>query len=176
LSNRDFTRLARGSFKDDDYGFDHAENYYQREKGHMIIHLYSKEYTRRAKEVMEIDNSLKSLQNLAQCYNGSVEDRQLTLKEIAEEIGARDTYRQARTLKAVADPTRLKIIKALSQHELCVCELMLLLDAQQSAVSHHLRILKDANLVVERRQGKWTFHRLAGDRLKTLLKALDELE
>jgi ArsR family transcriptional regulator len=53
---------------------------------------------------------------------------------------------------------------------------MLLLNAQQSAVSHHLRILKDANLVVERRQGKWSFHRLAGDRLGTLLIALDELE
>ena len=125
---------------------------------------------------MKIDNPIKSLQNFAEAYDINVEERQLTLKEIAEEIGARDTYKEARTLKAVADPTRLKIIKALSHHELCVCELMLLLDAQQSAVSHHLRILKDANLVVERRQGKWTFHKLAGDRLKTLLKALDELE
>ncbi len=125
---------------------------------------------------MKIDNPIKSLQNFAEAYNIDVEERQLTLKEIAEEINARDTYKQARTLKAVADPTRLKIIKALRQHELCVCELMLLLDAQQSAVSHHLRILKDANLVVERRQGKWTFHRLAGDRLGTLLEALDELE
>jgi DNA-binding transcriptional ArsR family regulator len=125
---------------------------------------------------MKIDNPIKSLQNFAEAYNINVDERQLTLKEIGEEIGARDTYKQARTLKAVADPTRLKIIKALSQHELCVCELMLLLDAQQSAVSHHLRILKDANLVVERRQGKWTFHRLAGDRLGTLLKALEELE
>ena len=125
---------------------------------------------------MKIDNPIKSLQNFAEAYNINVEERQLTLKEIAEEIGARDTYKQARTLKAVADPTRLKIIKALSQQELCVCELMLLLDAQQSAVSHHLRILKDANLVVERRQGKWTFHRLAGDRLGMLLEALEELE
>jgi hypothetical protein len=79
---------------------------------------------------MKIDNPIKSLQNFAEAYNINVDERQLTLKEIGEEIGARDTYKQARTLKAVADPTRLKIIKALSQHELCVCELMLLLDAQ----------------------------------------------
>jgi ArsR family transcriptional regulator len=125
---------------------------------------------------MKIDNPIKSLQNFAEAYNINVEERQHTLKEIAEEIDARDTYKQARTLKAVADPTRLKIIKALKQHELCVCELMLLLDAQQSSVSHHLRILKDANLVVERRQGKWTLHHLAGNRLGTLLEALDELE
>ncbi len=106
----------------------------------------------------------------------NVEERKNTLNEIAEAIDERNTYKQARTLKAVADPTRLKIIKALSQDELCVCELMLLLNAQQSAVSHHLRILKDANLVLDRRQGKWSYHRLAGDRLDTLLKALDELE
>jgi DNA-binding transcriptional ArsR family regulator len=83
---------------------------------------------------------------------------------------------ERRHAKAVADPTRLKILKALNHYELCVCELMLLLNAQQSAVSHHLRILKDAGLVTERRQGKWSFHRLAGDRLRMVLKALDELE
>jgi ArsR family transcriptional regulator len=125
---------------------------------------------------MKIEDPTKSLQNFAEAYNVNMEELQSTLKEISEEIGARDTYKQARTLKAVADPTRLKIIRALSHHELCVCELMLLLDAQQSAVSHHLRILKDANLVVERRQGKWSFHRLEGERLRAVLKALDELE
>ena len=124
---------------------------------------------------MEIDNPLKSLQNLAQCYNGSVEDRQRTLTDIAEGLDERDIYKQARVLKALADPTRLKIVKALNEHELCVCELMLLLNAQQSAVSHHLRILKDANLVVERRQGKWSFHRLMGDHLRAALQALDAL-
>ncbi len=124
---------------------------------------------------MQISNPLKTLQNFAECYGVNVEERQHTLKDIAEEIDTRDTYRQARTLKALADVTRLKIVKALSGQELCVCELMLLLDAQQSAISHHLRILKDANLVVERRHGKWSFHRLAGDRLQALLEALDQL-
>jgi len=125
---------------------------------------------------MKIDDPIKSLHNCSEAHNFDAEERKSQLDEIAEAIEARDTYKQARTLKAVADQTRLKIIKALGQDELCVCELMLLLNAQQSAVSHHLRILKDANLVLERRQGKWSFHRLAGDRLGTLLKALDELE
>ncbi len=125
---------------------------------------------------MQSSNPLKTLQNLAECYGVNAEERQHTLKDIAEEIDAQDTYRQARTLKALADVTRLKIIKALRRQELCVCELMLLLDAQQSAISHHLRILKDANLVVERRHGKWSFHRLAGDRLQPLLEALDQLQ
>lgn len=125
---------------------------------------------------MKIGDPIKSLQHCSEARNMNVEERKSALNEIAEAIDARNTYKQARTLKAVADPTRLKIIKALSQDELCVCELMLLLNAQQSAVSHHLRILKDANLVLERRQGKWSYHRLAGDRLETLLRALDELE
>ncbi len=125
---------------------------------------------------MQIANPLKTLQNFAECYCLDVEERQKTLADIAQEIDAQDTYRQARMLKALADVTRLKIIKALSQQELCVCELMLLLNAQQSAISHHLRILKDANLVTERRHGKWSFHRLAGDRLRPVLEALGELQ
>jgi ArsR family transcriptional regulator len=142
----------------------------------MIIYLYLQQNVALKGTAMKIEDPTKSLQNFAEAYNVNMEELQSTLKEISEEIGARDTYKQARTLKAVADPTRLKIIRALSHHELCVCELMLLLDAQQSAVSHHLRILKDANLVVERRQGKWSFHRLEGERLRAVLKALDELE
>src|SRR5665647_3638983 len=86
---------------------------------------------------MKISDPIKSLQNFAEAYDINVEERKSTLNEIAEEIDAHDTYKQARTLKAVADSTRLKIIMALSHHELCVCELMLLLNAQQSAVSHH---------------------------------------
>ncbi|MGZ4934770.1 MAG: ArsR/SmtB family transcription factor [Halobacteriota archaeon] len=124
---------------------------------------------------MQIANPHKTLQNFAECYGVNVEERQHTLKDIAEEIDAQDTYRQARTLKALADATRLKIVKALSRQELCVCELMLLLDAQQSAISHHLRILKDANLVTERRHGKWSFHQLEGEHLKATLQALDAL-
>jgi DNA-binding transcriptional ArsR family regulator len=142
---------------------------------HMIIYFYYPE-TYRLETTMEIDNPLKSLQNFAESCNLSFEDRQRTLKEIAEELEAQNTYKHARVLKALADPTRLKIVKALNRQELCVCELMLLLNAQQSAVSHHLRILKDANLVLERRQGKWSVHRLAGDRIRTVLRAVDELE
>ena len=80
-----------------------------------------------------------------------------------------------RVLKALADPTRLKIVKALGTNELCVCELMLLLNATQSTVSHHLRILKDVDIVTERRQGKWSFHKLNDPKVLTLLAALDDL-
>jgi hypothetical protein len=62
---------------------------------------------------MKIGDPLQTLQNFAEAYDINVEERKSTLNEIAAEIDARDTYKRARMLKAVADPTRLKIIKAL---------------------------------------------------------------
>jgi DNA-binding transcriptional ArsR family regulator len=124
---------------------------------------------------MEVSNPLKTLQNFAEQYNISFEARQRELHHIAEDINATDTKKQVRILKALSDPTRLKIVKALGTHELCVCELMLLLDATQSTVSHHLRILKDVDLVSERRKGTWSFHKLTDPKILTLLAALDDL-
>jgi ArsR family transcriptional regulator len=63
---------------------------------------------------------------------------------------------------AFADPTRLRLLNLLSgPAELCVCELMELLDAPQSTVSRHLSVLKRAGLVVSRARGKWEYYALA---------------
>ena len=62
--------------------------------------------------------------------------------------------------KAVSDPTRLKILAALSVKDLCVCELVHLLGLGQPAVSRHLGILKDAGLLVDLRDGKFVNYRL----------------
>jgi DNA-binding transcriptional ArsR family regulator len=64
-------------------------------------------------------------------------------------------------LKAMADPCRLKILKLLREGELCVCEIMTALDRPQSSTSHHLSILKDAGLIKERKEGKWSHYRLS---------------
>ncbi|AYC30411.1 ArsR/SmtB family transcription factor [Paenisporosarcina cavernae] len=70
-------------------------------------------------------------------------------------------YMQAdQVLKALADTTRLKIVKYLSTSELCVCELTELLHMSQPAVSQHMKKLKDAGLVKERKQGRWTIWQL----------------
>lgn len=61
-------------------------------------------------------------------------------------------------LKALADPTRLKLLKLVLREELCVCELVDLLQISQPAVSQHLAKLKAAGLVRERRSGMWTFY------------------
>jgi ArsR family transcriptional regulator len=58
-------------------------------------------------------------------------------------------------LKALADPTRLRIIAILLRSEVCVCELMAILDMEQSRISHQLRILRDADIVEDRRDRRW---------------------
>ncbi len=58
-------------------------------------------------------------------------------------------------LAALADETRLRMYLLLSNNELCVCELMMILHMEQSRISHCLRILKEAGLVESRREGKW---------------------
>ncbi len=62
--------------------------------------------------------------------------------------------------KAVSDPTRLRILAALTERDLCVCELVHLMNIGQPAVSRHLGILKNAGLVENVRDGKWVNYRL----------------
>lgn len=72
-------------------------------------------------------------------------------------------------LKALADPTRLKLLKLILAEELCVCELQELLQISQPAVSQHIARLKTAGLVTERRAGMWTYYRGDTDRLQKSL-------
>ena len=62
--------------------------------------------------------------------------------------------------KALADPTRLRIMLMLRQRELCVCELMSILEMEQSRVSHHMRILRDAGIAEDIREGRWIIYRV----------------
>lgn len=62
--------------------------------------------------------------------------------------------------KALSDETRLKIIKMLEQGELCVCDIVAALDMQQSKVSFHLGVLKEAGFIQDRKEGRWTHYRI----------------
>jgi ArsR family transcriptional regulator len=62
--------------------------------------------------------------------------------------------------KALSDPTRLRIILLLLQRDLCVCELLFILDMEQSRISHQLRLLRDAGLVEDIREGKWIIYKI----------------
>jgi ArsR family transcriptional regulator len=64
--------------------------------------------------------------------------------------------------KALADPTRLRIMLLLRRRELCVCELMFILGMEQSRVSHHMRILREAGIAEDVREGRWIIYRVPG--------------
>ena|SRR5215813_9866534 len=88
---------------------------------------------------------------------------------------ARDEQRTARLFHALADETRLRIVEQLTDGEHCVCDLTDALDAGQSRLSFHLKTLKDAGLVTDRRQGRWIYYTLrpgAVDELREVVSAI----
>lgn len=79
-------------------------------------------------------------------------------------------YEVAELFKVFGDSTRARIICALTVSELCVCDLSNLLQMSQSAISHQLRILKQARMVKNRRAGKVVYYSLADDHIKSLFE------
>ncbi len=71
--------------------------------------------------------------------------------------------------KIFGDTTRMKILFALLESEMCVCAIAELLSMNQSAISHQLKVLKEANLVGNRREGKTIYYFLADDHVKTII-------
>ncbi|MBI2563602.1 MAG: helix-turn-helix transcriptional regulator [candidate division NC10 bacterium] len=76
----------------------------------------------------------------------------------------------AEVFAILADATRTKILFALCQEELCVCDLAGLLGLSVSTVSHHLRLLRMARLVRHRKDGRMVYYHLADDHIVTLMR------
>lgn len=86
-----------------------------------------------------------------------------------------DVARAARLFHALSDETRLRILERLRRGERCVCELTDALDAAQSRLSFHLRILKEAGLVTDRRDGRWTYYAVNPEALSEAGEVVGEL-
>ena len=83
----------------------------------------------------------------------------------------------AELFKMFGDSTRVKIISVLLEDELCVCDIANIINATQSAVSHQLRILKQAKLVKYRKEGKVVYYSLDDDHVKEIyMKGRDHVE
>ena len=78
-------------------------------------------------------------------------------------------YDLAELYKVFGDSTRIRILYVLFESEMCVCDIATLLGMTQSAVSHQLRVLKNAKLVGYRREGKTVFYALADEHVRTIL-------
>lgn len=86
-----------------------------------------------------------------------------------------DLARGAALFQALSDEKRLRILSLLAGGERCVCELTEALDAGQSLLSFHLKTLKDAGLVTDRRAGRWVFYALAPGGLAEARSTLEDL-
>ena len=76
---------------------------------------------------------------------------------------------QARFLRCIGEPTRLLILKLLADGEKCVGELTSVLNKEQSLISHHLRSLKECNIVKERQEGQKVYYKITDTRLAGLI-------
>ena len=76
---------------------------------------------------------------------------------------ALDLSRAARLFHALSDETRLGIVEMLRDGERCVCDLQDALGVAQSRLSYHLKVLKDAGLVTDRKEGRWSYYALVPD-------------
>lgn len=83
--------------------------------------------------------------------------------------------RMAETLRLLGDPTRLRILHALTTTELCVCDLSVLLETTSSAISHQLRLLRTSGLVTFRHEGKMVYYSLNGSNARQLLSRIAAL-
>ena len=79
-------------------------------------------------------------------------------------------YDLAELFKIFGDSTRLRIMSALLDHELCVCDISEVLEMNQSAISHQLRVLRTAGLIKARRCGKSAFYSLDDDHVKKIIE------
>ena len=78
-------------------------------------------------------------------------------------------------LRAIADPLRQRIVELLAGEQLCTCHLVEELAATQTNVSNHLRVLREAGLVVSEQAGRYTYHRLVPEQLEELSTGLAQL-
>ena len=93
-----------------------------------------------------------------------------TVAQVLRELPDDETlYDLAELFKVFGDSTRIKILYALFEAELCVCDIAQLLNLSQSAVSHQLRVLKASSLVKPRRDGKTVFYSLADEHVRKII-------
>lgn len=91
------------------------------------------------------------------------------VQSVSEHMPKEETlYDLAELFKVFGDSTRIRILWALDEAEMCVCDISVLLNMTQSAISHQLRVLKQAKLVRSRRAGKIVFYSLADSHVKQI--------
>ena len=101
--------------------------------------------------------------------------REDVIADITEKMSSDETYHDiANIFKLLGDYNRVRILCVLSYQEFCVCELSLLLDMSQSAISHQLRLLRNKNIVKFRKENKQIFYSLQNKEIMSIIKKARE--
>ena len=112
---------------------------------------------------MSTRSDIQDVCDVVHLHPGRVADLRAAL------IGEDDVTDLAETFRALGDPTRVRILDALSHGELCVCDLAAIVKMSESAVSHQLRLLRNLRLVKPRRDGRMVFYALDDRHVTDLL-------
>ncbi len=114
------------------------------------------------------------MNKLAPVCEVQIIDRVKVKKTKAKLPHSDETSQIAGIFKLLGDPTRLKIILALIENELCVCDLAAVINSTVSAVSHQLRLLKSEKLIKFRKDGKMAYYSIDDNHIKNLIDQLRE--
>jgi len=114
----------------------------------------------------KVSKRLERLINSGICPAENASEYAEELKQFASRVVNADLVkRQSKFFSALADETRLRILRLLMIREMCVCEIMVALDLTQPTASHHLNLLENAGLVKDRKEGKWVFYKIANPKI-----------
>ena len=119
---------------------------------------------KRRGETMEIENESRNPQDQP------VADKELVEKVRQKMPDEEPLYDLAELFKVFGDSTRIRIIWALFEADMCVCDIANLLNMSQSAISHQLRVLKNSRLVKYKKSGKTVYYSLNDDHIKKIFE------
>jgi len=121
----------------------------------------------------EIDERLMHLVRAGLCPHEDPSKYAAELKQLADTVAkTEEIEKRSKVFKALADATRLRILKLLEIREMCVCEVMIALDLTQPTASHHLKILENAGLVRSKKEGRWVYYSITDQKL---IKSMEKL-
>jgi len=125
---------------------------------------------------IRVSKRLERLIKAGICPAESASEYADELRQLANKVADVDFIsRQSKFFSALADETRLRILKLLMIREMCVCEIMVALDLTQPTASHHLNLLENAGLVKDRKEGKWVFYSIANPKTIKAMRKLSFL-
>ncbi len=106
------------------------------------------------------------------CTSGNVQKHVRDLQKLVEQIDEDDVKEISYTLKALADPARIKILHLLKTRPMCTCEIMVALDLTEPNASHHLNLLERNGIVKSAKMGRWVFYKLEQTTIRNLANTI----